>query len=130
MLPCLLITSDTAVRDTVKVGLDQTGTLEVDVSEDQWAVEMARTRPYRVVIADTALADGTDGFDLLRRIREVSPRAELLLVTRNRNQSRHLSRDKQQLGLCGFIHVPVEPTEFFRTVGRLLERLGNTAPAA
>lgn len=125
MIPCLLVTADTAVRDVLKTGLDQTGGFAVDVAEDQWAVEMARSKPYRVVIADTSLADGSDGLELLRKIREVSQDAELLYIARNRNQSRHLNRDKQALGLYGFVHVPVDPLEYFRTLARLLERLGG-----
>ena len=129
MIACLLVTADTAVRDVLKTGLDQTGGFQVDVAEDKWAVEMARSKPYRVVIADTSLADGSDGLELLRSVREVSHEAELLYIARNRNQSRHLNRDKQQLGLYGFVHVPVDPLEYYRTLARLLERLGG-APAA
>lgn len=129
MIPCLLVTADTAVRDVLKVGLEQTGAFQVDVAEDQWAVEMARSKPYRVVLADTSLGDGTDGLDLLRKVRDISTEAELLFIARNRNQSRHLGRDKQQLGLYGFIHVPVEPQEYFSTLARLLDRLGTTAAA-
>lgn len=132
MIACLLVTADTAVRDVLKVGLDQTGAFDVDLAEDQWAVEMAKSKAYRVVIADTSLGDGTDGLELLRRIRDVSPDAELLYIARNRNQSRHLNRDKQSLGLYGFVHVPVEPLEYYRTLARLLERMGAAAaqPAA
>lgn len=130
MIPCLLITPDTALRDIVKVGLDQTGGFQVDLAEDPWAVEMAKAKRYRVVIADTSLGDGSDGLDALRRIREILSDAELLFIARNRNQSRHLTRDRQALGLYGFLHVPIEPNEFFSTVARLLERLGATAGAA
>lgn len=130
MIPCLLVTADTAVRDVLKVGLDQTGAFQVDVAEDQWAVEMAKSKAYRVVVADAALSDGSDGLELLRKVREVSQDAELLYIARNRNQSRHLSRDKQALGLYGFVHVPVEPLEYYRTLARLLDRLGGLPAAA
>ncbi|MCE9635669.1 MAG: response regulator [Planctomycetes bacterium] len=130
MIPCLLVTADTAIRDVLKVGLDQTGAFHVDVAEDQWAIEMARSKPYRVVIADTSLSDGSDGLELLRRVREVAADAELLFIARNRNQSRHLGRDKQQLGLYGFIHVPVEPIEYYRLLARLLERVGAVPVSA
>jgi DNA-binding response OmpR family regulator len=78
MIPCLLVTADTAVRDVLKVGLDQTGAFQVDVAEDQWAVEMAKSKAYRVVVADASLSDGSDGLELLRKVREVSHDAELL----------------------------------------------------
>ena len=92
MIRCLLVAGEKPARDTIKVGLDQAGAFEVDVADDAWAVEMAKAKAYQVVIADTSLADGSDGLDLLRRIREVLPDAELLLIARNKGQSRYLTR--------------------------------------
>jgi CheY-like chemotaxis protein len=129
MIPCLLITADPAVRDTVKVGLDQLGSFEIELAEDMWAVEMVRNRPYRVVVCDATLADGSDGLEVLRRIREVSGDAELLFICRDRTLGRNLGREKQQLGLYGVLYVPVEPVEFFRTLARLMERLGASVAA-
>lgn len=129
MIPCLLVTADPAARDVIKVGLDQTQAFQVDVAEDEWAVEMARSKAYRVIIADADLTK-MDGLELLRQAREIRPDAELLLIARNRNQTRHLMRDKQQLALYGFVHLPVEPLEFFKMVARLLERIGAVATAA
>ena len=129
MIQCLVITGDPAARDVVRTGLEETGACEVDVAEDAWAVELADARPYRIVVADGTLADGSDGLDLLRKMREKLPEAELLLITRNRNQARYLARDKQQLGLSAYIHLPVETGEFFKGLARVLERLGVLTPA-
>jgi DNA-binding response OmpR family regulator len=123
MISCLLVTADPVARDLIKVGLEQTQAFDVDVAEDTWAVEMARSKIYRVVIADAELA-AADGLEILRQIREVRGDAELLLIARNRNQTRHLMRDKQQLALYGFVHIPVDPLEFFKMTARLLERIG------
>lgn len=123
MIPCLLVTADPIARDLVKVGLEQTQAFEVDVAEDAWAVEMARSKVYRVAIVDAELA-AADGLEILRQIREVRGDAELLLIARNRNQTRHLLRDKQQLALYGFVYLPVDPLEFFKMTARLLERIG------
>lgn len=130
MIQCLVITGDPAARDVVRTGLEQTQACEVDVAEDAWALEMAETRPYRVVVADGTLADGADGLDVLKKMRERLPEAELLLITRNRNQARYLARDKQQLGLTGYVHLPVDAGEFFKTIARVLERVGVLTPAA
>lgn len=130
MIQCLVVTGDPAARDIVRAGLEETQAFEVDAAEDAWALDMAETRPYRVIVADGTLADGADGLELLRKMRERLPSAELLLITRNRNQARYQSRDKQHLGLYGYIHLPVEPVEFFRTTSRLLERLGVLTPVA
>jgi DNA-binding NtrC family response regulator len=129
VIQCLVVTGDPAARDVVRVGLEQTQACQVDVAEDAWALDMTETKPYRVIVADGTLADGADGLELLRKMRERLPESELLLVTRNRNQARYLARDKQQLGLCGYIHLPVDAGEFFKTVARVLERAGVLAPA-
>jgi len=130
VIQCLVVTGDPAARDVVRTGLEQTQACQVDVAEDGWALDMTETKAYRVIIADGTLADGADGLDLLRKIRERLPEAELLLVTRNRNQARYLARDKQQLGLSGYIHLPVDAGEFFKTIARVLERTGVLTPTA
>jgi DNA-binding NtrC family response regulator len=130
MIQCLLVAGDKPARDTIKVGLDQTGAFEVDTAEDAWAVEMAKAKQYQVVVSDTTLGDGTDGLELLRRVRGVLPSAELLMIARNKGQSRFLAQDRQALGIYAFLQFPVEKAEFFKTIARLLERVGEASPAA
>jgi len=125
MIPSLVVTADPAVRDIVKVGLEQTGAFQVDTAEDAWALEMARSKPYRVVIVDGVLSDGSDGLEVLRLVREASGHAELLHIVRSRSEVKQLTADKQALGLYGFVVLPVEPLEFFGMLARLLERLGS-----
>ena len=130
MIQCLLVAGDKPASDTIKVGLDQTGAFEVDTAEDQWAEEMAKAKTYQVVIADTTLADGSDGLELLRKVRTALPSAELLMIARNKGQSRYLTQDKQALGIYAFLQFPIEKVEFFKTLARLVERVGDAAPAA
>ena len=130
MIPCLLVAGDRQVRDVVKVGLDQTGAFALDLAEDVWAIEMVKSRRYQVVIADSTLADGADGLDFLTEVREALPEAELLLVARGKAGGRLASRDKQKLGVYAAIAFPVDPVEFFRTLGRLLDRLNHATAKA
>ena len=129
MLRCLLVTADAVVRDMVKVGLEQTQLVDVEFVEDAWALEMAKSEPFEIVIAEYSLADGSDGVELLAQIRSELPDAELLLITRTRTQSRYLAREKQTLGIYGFVHVPIDPVEFFRTIARLLDRIQTRSTA-
>jgi DNA-binding response OmpR family regulator len=129
MIPCLLVAGEKQARDAVRVGLDQTGAFQVDVADDAWAVEIAKTKPYQVVIADSTLGYGTDGLEFLARIRELLPEAELLLVARSKVQGRLVTRDKQKLGIYALIQFPVETLDFFKTIGRLLDRLAGGQPA-
>ncbi len=129
MIRCLLVAADKQARDIIKVGLDQTGAFETDVGEDAWALEIAKTRRHQVVIADSTLADGGDGMEFLARIREVLPEAELLLLGRSKVQSRYVTRDKQKLGIYALVPYPIETLGFFKTIGRLIDRL-TAAPVA
>jgi DNA-binding NtrC family response regulator len=129
MIKCLLIAGDKEARDVMKVGLEQAGAFEIETAEDAWAFEMVKTKPYQVVVVDTTLADGGDGFELLRRVREALPQAEILLVSRAENQSRVAGKDKKEFGVYAFVQYPVETLEFFKTIARLVDRL-NAVPAA
>jgi DNA-binding NtrC family response regulator len=128
MIPCLLVAGEKQARDTIRVGLDQTNAFEVDTADDQWAVEMTKAKTYQVVIADSTLADGTDGLEFLAKIREVLPEAELLLIGRSKVQNRYVTRDKQKLGIYALLQFPLETLDFFKTIARLLDRLA-AAPA-
>jgi DNA-binding NtrC family response regulator len=130
MIHCLLVAAEKQARDVLKVGLEQSGSFAVDTADDVWAVEMAKTKAYEVVVADTTLSDGADGLELLRKIREALPQAELLLIARNKAQSRYMTRDKQELGIYAFLHFPLETVEFFKTIARLVERCAASPGAA
>ncbi len=123
MIRCLLVTGDKAVRDSVKVGLEQTQAYEVDVVENNWALDAAKNNEYAAVVCECQLSDGRDGLELLSDIRGLLPDASFLLISRTRTQSRYLSREKQTLGINGFIQIPIEPAEFFRSVIRLAEKI-------
>jgi DNA-binding NtrC family response regulator len=128
MIPCLLIAGDRESRDVVKVGLEQTGAFEIETAEDGWAFEMVKTKPYRVVVVDTVLADGGDGIALLRRVREALPQAELLLIARADGPV--AGKDKKEHGVYAFIPYPVVALDFFKTVARLIDRINASAVAA
>lgn len=121
---CLIVTPDKIARDVIKTGFEQTGKVTVETCDDSWALELLHDQTYGIVVADTELGDGTDGLGLLAAVRERCPDAELLLITRSRNESRYLSRERHTLGIYAFIQVPVEPAEFYKTLSRLFERVG------
>ena len=127
MLNCLLVTGDKTVRDAVKVGLEQTQNFDVQIVEEQWAAEVSRNKEFDAVICECTLTDGRDGVELLGEVRESQPDAAFVLITRTRTQSRYLARERQTLGITGFIQVPIEPVEFFRAVMRLTERIHTSA---
>jgi DNA-binding NtrC family response regulator len=130
MIPCLLVTAEKQARDVIKVGLDQAGAFEVDVAEDSWALEMVRAKPYQVVIADGSLGDGADGLEFLTRVREILPHAEVLLISRSKGQAKYAGRDRQKLGVYAYVQFPLEPLDFFKTLGRLVDRMADAQPAA
>jgi len=130
MIKCLLVAGDKEARDIVKVGLEQTGAFEVETAEDAWAFEMVKAKPYQVVVMDTTLADGGDGVELLRRVRGALPDAELLMISRAKDDARvQQARDKAEFGVYAFIPYPIDASAFFKTVARLIDRMTTGAAA-
>jgi CheY-like chemotaxis protein len=127
MIRSLLITADKAIRDVVKIGLEQTQNHEVTVVEDNWALETVKSAGFDLVLCESTLSDGRDGVDLLTQIRTYLPEAAFMLITRTRTQSRYLARERQSLGISAFVQIPIEPVDFFRAIGRVSERVGATA---
>lgn len=121
---CLIVSPDKVARDVIKTGFEQTGKVTVECCEDSWALELLHDHAYDIVVADTQLGDGTDGLALLTEVRNRCPNAELMLIARSRTESRYLSRERHTLGIGAFIHLPIEPTEFFKSIARLFERVG------
>jgi len=127
-MQCLIVSGDREARDLVKVGLEQTGVFEIETAEDGWAFEMVKAKPFRLVVVDTAL--GGDGVELLRSVRAAMPNAELLLIARDKGDGRPQAKDKQEFGVYAFLPFPIDATEFFKTIARLVDRLNAGAAAA
>ncbi len=121
---CLIVSGDAPVRDAIKVGLAQVRDMVVETAADAWAIELVRAGSYDLVVADAQLADGTDGVEFLRDVQAASPATLLALATSAKPQARVLARDRTEVDVCAFFRVPITTAEFYRTLARVVERLG------
>ena len=120
MYHCLIVTEDTPVRDVVKVGLQETGAFEaVESTSAEMALRRVKASPYHLVVVDEDLGEDLDAIDLVEEIRQVAGEAEFLLVSRGDKKS----GKKSTHAVSGVIRLPVEASDFFSTVARLLERM-------
>ncbi len=128
MMQCLLVTGDRVARDVIKTGLDQTQAVDVEIVTDGWGLEMAKERAFGLVIADTALGDGSDGIEFLRQVRALQPDAELWLITRGKNQARFFAKERAEIGISTLINMPVTAVDFFRAAKKTLDNAPAGAP--
>jgi len=122
MIKVLLIESEPKVRDIIMVGLDQFQVFEVDHAEDEWAVEMAREKPYDLVLVNLELGKGVDGMEIAKLIREYEKDAEIVLITRGRS-SKLISKEKAALNVFALLTLPIEEEPFFKMVARAKDRI-------
>ena len=121
-LRALLIESDPATRDLLRVGLESFDEVVVDVAEDRWGVELVRDRPYDLVLIDLDLGDDSDGFAHVGTIREYDERPLIIAVKPGRT-SRHLSREKNAHDIFALITLPLDVPAFFKTIARARDRI-------
>lgn len=122
MIKALLIEADPRNRDIIRTGLDQFQVFHVDAIDDEFGVEMAKEKPYDLIIADIELGEQVDGMDVVRRIREFDQNAEILLATRGKS-SRLLSKEKANSNIFALLPLPVEEVSFFKLLARVRDRI-------
>ena len=125
MIKVLLIESDSANRDIIKVGLSEFQVFEVDHAVDEQAVEMAEDGQYDLVIANVELAERQDGLQIIRRIREICPAAEIIALARGKS-SRLLAKEKTASSLSATIPIPIDAADFYKTIARVKQRIEST----
>ena len=119
---CLLVTPDRVARDIVRTGLEQTESIDVDVATHATAAQQCREKDYALVVADTTLAEGADGIELLAAAGRARPEAELWLLSRSRSQGRLIQRERDELGIAECVTMPTTAPAFFAHLAAFLRR--------
>jgi DNA-binding NtrC family response regulator len=81
--------------------------------------------PFDVVISDV-LMDDLDGLEVLRRVRAVSPRTQVILITGYAMME--MAREAMEEGALEFIAKPFRPAEVRSVVRRAAAALGTPLP--
>lgn len=116
----LLIEKDPLVRDHVKVGLQQHADCHVTVGTGHTGISEARGRHFDAVFLGVDPRQ-KDTVKLLHALRSFNTTTELFVLTSPRN-IKDMAVDKSKFDIQAFVPTPIDAKEFFRLLGRLIER--------
>jgi len=121
----LLLEKDKIVRDQILVGLQNFHEFAVDAAEGFPGLNRTRQKDYACLFIGCNPDDG-EGLELLERFREWDRDTDVVLVT-SYKKTKLLMSQRSRYNLFSILHVPIDPRDFFRLVGRIRKR--NTAKA-
>src|SRR5450631_179762 len=90
------------------------------------AVERALAEDYSLIMLDVMMPD-TDGFDVLRRIRQKSRTPVLMLTARGDTHDRILGLE---MGADDYLPKPFDPAELVARIRAILRRSSTQRPAS
>jgi len=126
--PCVLVVDDhESVRVAVGKSLERRGWRAELAKDGRQALERVRRGGVNVVVADLKLP-GMDGIDLLKAVRAISPRTEVVMITAYGTVERAV--EAMKLGAVDFVVKPFKRAVLMEAVERALARQCGTAPAA
>ena len=122
MSPAVLIVEDNPItRKFVRVVLSAEGIDVFEAESGEDALAIARSQPLDLVLQDLTLSD-IDGFELVRRLRELAPRTPIVAFTGFNDEPRI-----RAAGFAGFAMKPVEPDRLTYVVRAHLGGEASTA---
>ncbi len=127
-LPRVLIADDEAAQRTIlKEILRAAGhevetfaTLESALAGFERAAKEGT--PFELVLTDLKMPGGTEGLDLLAKVKEASPQAEVILMTAYGQVQSAVSAMKR--GAFEYLEKPFDRDRLLRVVGQATEKLG------
>jgi two-component system alkaline phosphatase synthesis response regulator PhoP len=121
MATVLLVDDDPKIRELLRLYVEREGHRPLFAADGESALELAtRARPD-VVLLDVMLP-GMDGFEVTRRLRDISQVPILLLTARSAEGDRIIGLD---LGADDYVVKPFSPRELMARVRALLRRHGQ-----
>ncbi len=114
----LIVDDEPRMVRFVKMNLDLEGYLTLEANNGTQALEKVRNHQPDLVLLDVEMP-GMDGFETLRRIREVSEAAVIMLTVRSDEDDRIKGLD---LGADDYITKPFSPRELSSRIRAVLRR--------
>ena len=112
----LVVDDEKAVLSFVKHALAGTANVTA-VSDSKKALSLINEHQYDLVLTDYYMP-GSDGLEVLKRVKEVSPATSVVLMTSTEEIS--VVRRAMKLGASDYIHKPFTPDEIQGIVNELL----------
>lgn len=115
----ILVVEDNAIASKlVRITLEKAGYQVIEARDGQTALELMARRPD-LVLQDPVLPD-LDGFELVRRLRELPGRAEIPVIAFSGFLSKMEQARTQQVGFTDYLSKPAEPSRILDTVATYL----------
>ncbi|MCS6835204.1 MAG: response regulator transcription factor [Anaerolineae bacterium] len=118
----LVVDDEGPNRYSVSKTLQRAGYIVNEAASGEDALEMVRLQEYDVVLTDIIM-DGIDGIELLRRIKENSPDAIVILLTGYASLGSAV--EALRLGAHDYLIKPSSSIDILQSVGRGVERARN-----
>jgi DNA-binding response OmpR family regulator len=123
MATVLLVDDDPKIRELLRLYVEREGHRPLFAADGETALELATRAKPDVVLLDVMLP-GMDGFEVCRRLRDISQVPILLLTARSAEGDRVIGLD---LGADDYVVKPFSPRELMARVRALLRRRGRAA---
>jgi DNA-binding NtrC family response regulator len=114
-VPILIADDDPAVRGLLRTTLSRCGQTTTEAEDGQAAIEQLAAHPFEVVITDLSMPR-VDGFEVLRRARELQPRTPVIVLTAEGSIRDCVSAMKA--GAFNFLTKPFNPRDLLEAVAR------------
>ena len=119
----LLVEADHAIRDRVKVAVQQFDGASVDTAEDAWALELARSNAYEMLVISDQLQEPGDGIKLLQALRSDGFMGPAILLSRGREGGE--IKDREAVNVSAVLTVPPDTVEIFKALVAAQDRLAG-----
>ena len=110
---------DPAIRDAVAKTLDRSGYEVLPAANGAAALEIVRSRPVEVLLADLRMP-GLDGLELLRATKAIAPEVEVILITGHGGIEDAVAAMKE--GAYDFLTKPFKRAALQKAVEKALEK--------
>jgi DNA-binding response OmpR family regulator len=118
----LVVDDEGPNRYSVSKTLQRAGYIVNEAASGEDALEMVRLQEYDVVLTDIIM-EGIDGIELLRRVKETSPDAIVILLTGYASLGSAV--EALRLGAHDYLIKPSSSIDILQSVGRGVERARN-----
>ncbi|MHC1727455.1 MAG: response regulator [Syntrophobacteraceae bacterium] len=113
----LVVDDERSIRMTVKAFLEDDGHCVEVAEEVESAVAVLQSKPTDVILTDIILPRFS-GVDLLRRVREIAPRVQVIMMTGE--PTMETAAESLRHGAVDYLQKPVSKNEILKTVRNAL----------
>jgi two-component system, NtrC family, response regulator AtoC len=126
-VPVLVVDDDFSIRTLLRTLLTRAGHIVIEAEDGQAAIDQLATQSVDVVVTDLMMPRA-DGFEVLRRSRELQPKTPVIMLTAEGS-----IRDCVQAmraGAFNFLTKPFHPRDLQEIVGRAVRARSGEGSAA